>query len=82
MFRKIMSGHVAIQILHTLRNPASTPHMHPLTLRHIHVSAAYYQQSFYPVTVVLWNALTSGIVLRADLDSFKEGVFKINHRSP
>ena len=33
-------------------------------------------------TIVLWNILPSDIVLRADLDSFKEGVCKINHQSP
>ena len=51
-------------------------------LRQIHTHAVYYQQSFYPATIVLWNKLPSEIVLMDDLDSFKEGVSKINHQSP
>ena len=59
-----------------------TRHMHHLYYRKIHIFAAYYQQSFYPATIVLWYRLPSDIVLRADPDSFQEGVCKINHQSP
>ena len=83
MFYKIIYCHVAIQIPTYFEKPHRyTRHMHPLSYRQIHTSAAYYQQSFYPATIVLWNRLPSEIVLRADLDSFKEGVCQINHQSP
>ena len=83
MFYKIVHCHVAIQIPSYFEKPQRyTRHMHPLSYRQIHTSLSYYQQSFYPATIVLWNRLPSEIVLRADLDSFKEGVCQINHQSP
>ena len=83
MFYKIVHCHVAIQIPSYFEKPQRyTRHMHPLSYRQIHTSASYYQQSFYPATIVFWNRLPSEIVLRADLDSFKEGVCQINHQSP
>ena len=83
MFYRIIHGYVAIQIPTYFEKPQRyTRHMHPLCFRQIHTFAAHYQQSFYPATIVLWNRLPSDIVLRADLDSFKEGVCKINHQSP
>ena len=83
MFYKIIYCHVAIQIPTYFEKPHRyTRHMHPLSYRQIHTSATYYQQSFYPATIVLWNRLPSEIVLRADLDSLKEGVCQINHQSP
>ena len=83
MFYIIIHGYVAIQKPTYFEKPQRyTRHMHPLCFRQIHTFAAYYQQSFYPATIVLWNRLPSDIVLRADLDSFKEGVCKINHQSP
>ena len=73
---------MAIQIPYYFEKPRRyTRHMHPLAFRKIHASASYYQQSFYPATIVLWNALPVDIALRTDLDSFKEGVCKINHKS-
>ena len=82
MFYKIVHCHVAIQIPSYFEKPQRyTRHMHPLSYRQIHTSASYYQQSFYPATIVFWNRLPSEIVLRADLDSFK-GVCQINHQSP
>ena len=83
MFYRIIHGYVAIQIPTYFEKPQRyTRQTHPLCFRQIHTFAAYYQQSFYPATIVLWNRLPSDIVLRVDLDSFKEGVCKINHQSP
>ena len=63
---------------HISRNPVDTP----ITYKQIHTSATYYQQSFKPATIVLWNRLPLEIVLRADLDSFREGICQISHQSP
>ena len=83
MFHRIIYGYVAIQIPTYFEKPQRfTRHMHPLSYRQIHTHAVYYQQSFYPATIVLGNKLPSEIVLMDDLDSFKEGVSKINHQSP
>ena len=84
MFQRIIYGYVAIQIPTYFEKPQRfTRHMHPLSYRQIHhTHAVYYQQSFYPAIIVLWNKLPSEIVLMDDLDSFKEGVSEINHQSP
>ena len=83
MFHRIIYGYVGIQIPTYFEKPQRfTRHMHPLSYKQIHTDAVYYQQSFYPATIVLWNKLQSEIVQMDDLDSFKEGVSKINHQSP
>ena len=83
MFYKIVHGYVAIQLPPYFDKPFRyTRHMHTLSFRQIHTAASYYQYSFYPASVVLWNRLPSEVVLLEDLDSFREGVCKINHRSP
>ena len=83
MFHQIIYGYVAIQIPTYFEKPQRfTPHMHPLSYRQINAHAVYYQQSFYPASIILCNKLPSEIVLMDDLDSFKEGVSNINHQSP
>ena len=83
MFYKIVHGYVAIQLPAFFDKPLRyTRHMHTLSFRQIHTAASYYQYSFNPASVVLWNRLPSEVVLLEDLDSFRDGVCKINHRSP
>ena len=82
MFLRIIYGYVAIQIPTYFEKPQRfTRPMHPLSYRQIHTHAVYYQQSFYPATIVLRNKLPSETVLMDYLESFK-GVSKINHQSP
>ena len=86
MVYKIIHGYVAIEIPpYFEKHQRYTRHMHPLSFRQIHTSATYYQKSFYPATIVLWNRLPADLVLyllRTDLDSFKEGICQINYQSP
>ena len=83
MFQRIIYGYVVIQIPTYFEKPQRlTRHMHPLSYRQIHTHAVYYQHMFFPATIVLWNKLPSEIVLMDDLESFKQGVSKINHQSP
>ena len=80
MFYKIVYGYVAIDLPTYFERPLRyTRHMHPLSFRQIHTTARYYQHSFYPASIVLWNRLPSEVVLLEDLDSFRKGVCKINH---
>ena len=80
---KIIHGHVAIELPTYFERPIRyTRHMHPLVYRQIHTAVSYYQHSFYPASIVLWNRLPSEVVLLEDLDSFRNGVCKINHLSP
>ena len=57
-------------------------HMHPLSFRQVHAITDYIGTRFFPMTVVLWNRLPSGIFLLKDLDSFQLEVSKINHQRP
>ena len=83
MFYKIVYGLVAIPLPSYFVHPeVYTRHMHSLSYRQIHTSTRYYQYSFFPMTVVLWNKLPADLVLVSDLDSFKAGVSKINHIHP
>ena len=80
MFYKLVYGYVAIDLPTYFERPLRyTRHMHPLSFRQIHTTARYYQHSFYPASIVLWNRLPSEVVLLEDLDSFRKGVCKINH---
>ena len=83
MFYKIVYGLVAIPLpSYFVRPEVYTRHMHSLSYRQIHTSVCYYQYSFFPMSVVLWNKLPADLVLVSDLDSFKTGVSKINHVHP
>ena len=83
MFYKIVYGLVAIPLpSYFVRPEVDTRHMHSLSYRQIHTSVCYYQVSFFPMSVVLWNKLPADLVLVSDLDSFKTGVSKINHVHP
>ena len=83
MFYMIVYGLVAIPVLSYFERPGVyTHHTHPLAYIQIHTSVCYYQYSFFPMTVVLWNRLPADLVLNSDLDSFKAGVRKIDHAHP
>ena len=83
MFYKIVYGLVAIPVTSYFERPeVYTCHTHPLAYIQIHTSVCYYQYSFSPMTVVLWNRLPADLVLNPDPDSFKAGVRKINHAHP
>lgn len=83
MFYKIVYGLVAVPLPPYFERPLRiTRHMHSLSFRQIHASATYYQFSFFPMSIVLWNRLPEDLVLLTDLDSFKQGVSKITHSLP
>ena len=68
MFYKIVHGYVAIQLPAYFDKPLRyTRHMHPLSFRQIHTATSYYQYSFYPASVVLWNRLPSEVVVFEDM---------------
>ena len=72
MFSKITYGLVAVSLPTYFERPIRlSHHMHPLSFHQVHATTDNYQYSFFPMNVVLWNRLPSGIVLLKDLDSFK-----------
>ena len=75
MLFKIIYGYVAIQVPpYFERSQRYTRHMHLLAFWQLHTTATYYQQSFYPALIVLWNRLPSKVGLLEDLDFFHEEV--------
>ena len=78
-FYKIVYGLVAIPVPPYFEHTMIQTHHHPLVYRQIHTSFSYYYYSFFPLMVILWNRLPADLVLDSDLDSFKQGVSKINH---
>ena len=83
MFYKIVYGLVAIPLPSYFEHPeVYTRHMHSLSYRQIHTSVCYYNYSFFPISIVLWNKLPADLVLVSDLDSFKTGVSEIYHTQP
>ena len=73
MFYKIVYGIVAIPVPSYFERPeVYTHHTHPLAYIQIHTFVCYYQYSFFPMTVVLWNRLPADLVLNPDLGSFQD----------
>ena len=73
MFYKFVHGYVATKLPAYFDKPLRyTRHIHPFSFRQIHTAASYYQYSFYPASVVLWNRLPSEVVLLEDLDLFRQ----------
>ena len=77
-FWKNVHDYVAIQIQPYTEPPLIyTGHRHSLKFRLIHSSPTYYEQSFYPATIVLKKETktrcSSDVVLLENQDSFREG---------
>ena len=82
MYYKIVYGLVAIPVPQYFERTMVQTRHHPSAYRQIHTSVSYYYYPFFPMTVILWNRLPADLVLDSDLDSFKQGVSKINHTLP
>ena len=82
MFYKIVYGLVAIPVPPYFERTMVQTRHHPIAYRQIHTSFSYYYYSFFPMTVIIWNRSPADLVLDSDLDSFKQGVSKINHTFP
>ena len=48
----------------------------------VHTSKNFYKYSFFPLTLVQWNALTKSVVYLLTFDAFKEEVGKLHHSRP
>ena len=57
-----------------LPSHSSTRHNHSLTYRQISTTTNYHQYSFYPRTIVQWNALPASVAEMKTLDQFKAGL--------
>ena len=64
IYDKIVYGLVAIPVPSYFERPeVYTRHTHLLAYIQIHTSVCYYQYSFSPMNVVLWNSLPADLIL-------------------
>ena len=83
MLYKILHGMVAIPVQpyipqSTRLSTSSRQH----TIPQIQCTRDYFKYSYFPLTIVQWNALPPDIPLCPTVDSFKEAVCSIEHMSP
>ena len=60
--------------IYLVPNNSSTRHNHSLTYHQISTTTNYHKFSFYPRTIVQWNALPASIAEVKTLDQFKAGL--------
>ena len=83
LFYKIVHSLVAVPLPNYFEQPHRlTRTMHPLSYRQVHTRSNYYQYSFFPMTIIIWNRLPTDVVTLPGLDAFKREVCKINHTMP
>ena len=83
MLYKITFDLVAIPVEdYLIRNRRESKFIHPLAYRQIQTSTNYYKFSFFPRTIVHWNALPTSIVMLPTLAQFSHAVSQVVHVSP
>ena len=80
MFYKIVHQLIEIPIPPYLKHPIRpTRHDQSLSFIQIRTTVSYYQYSFFPSAIVLWNRLPNAVVTLSDLDQFKLTVAKTEY---
>lgn len=80
---KIIHEQVAISIPHYFEpNHRVSRFCHSMSFKQNHTRVDYYKFSFFPRTIVQWNALPSDIVLLQDFEAFKLAVSQLQHTKP
>ena len=83
MLYKITFDLVAIPVEdYLVRNRRESKFIHPLAYRQIQTSTNYYKFSFFPRTIVHWNALPTSIVMLPTLAQLSHAVCQVVHVSP
>ena len=65
-----------------VRNTRASRHIHPLAYRQIQTLKDYYRFTFFPRTVIHWNALPAYIPTLPTLAQFSGAVCRVIHVSP
>ena len=83
MLYKIVHGMVAVPSQSYLPQPGrGSQGPRPHTIPQIQRTRDYYKYSFFPLTVVQWNALPPDIPAALSLDGFKAAVCSVEHAAP
>ena len=65
-----------------VRNTRTSRHIHPLAYRQIQTLKDYYRLTFFPRTIIHWNALPANIQPLPTLAQFSGAVCRVIHVSP
>ena len=65
-----------------VRNTRTSRHIHPLAYRQIQTLKDYYRFTFFPRTIIHWNALPANIPTLPTLAQFSGAVCRVIHVSP
>ena len=65
-----------------VRNTRTSRHIHPLAYRQIQTLKDYYRFTFFPRTIIHWNALPVNIPTLPTLAQFSGAVCQVIHVSP
>ena len=83
MLYKIVHGMVAVPSQFYLPQPGRESRgPRPHTIPQIQTTRDYFKYSFFPLTVVQWNALPPDIPAVLSLDGFKTAVCSVEHTAP
>ena len=83
MLYKVTYDLVAIRVSQYLtRNTRLSRHIHPLSYRQIPTLKDYYRFTFFPRSIIHWNALPAHIPVLPTLAQFSSAVCQVIHVSP
>ena len=83
MLYKVTYDLVAIPASQYLtRNTRLSRHIHPLSYRQIPTLKDYYRFTFFPRSIINWNALPAHILVLPTFTQFKSAVCQVIHVSP
>ena len=83
LFYKIIYGLVAVPLPDYIQyNNRISRYCHAMTFRQVHTSSDFYKFSFFPLSIVQWNALPESIACLQSLDAFKAAVCELQHSRP
>ncbi|MCG8078525.1 MAG: reverse transcriptase family protein, partial [Candidatus Thiodiazotropha taylori] len=83
MMYKVTYDLVAIPVTeYLIPNRRESKFIHPLAYRQISTPTNYYKYSYFPRTVVHWNALSTNIVMLPTVAQFSHAVCQVVHVSP
>ena len=80
LFYKIVNGLVAVPLPDYMQPTHRTSrYCHSMTFRQIQTRKDYYKYSFFPLTIVQWNALPANVAVAPSLETFKAAVGQLQH---
>ena len=82
-FYKIVYGFVAVPLPdHVQYSDRISRYCHSMTFRQVYTSRDYYKYSFYPLAIILWDALPESVVCLQSLDAFEAAICMLQHSRP